>query len=106
MTEAEHPIVDADGYLVDPEDWTETFARETAARLGVEMTEEHWDVVRFMREEREKHGVSPDARHVMRHLTQTRGAHRNRLFELFPYGYPGQACRIAGMKRPRVWSTG
>jgi sulfur relay (sulfurtransferase) DsrC/TusE family protein len=50
--------------------------------------------------------VSPDARFVMRHLTGTFGADRNRLFELFPYGYPGQACKIAGMKRPRIWSTG
>lgn len=106
MIATTHPAVDVDGYLIDPDDWTEDFARETAARLGIEMTEEHWDVVRFMRAEREAHGVSPDARHVMRHLAETRGAHRNRLFELFPYGYPGQACRIAGMKRPRVWSTG
>ncbi|MCE1238035.1 MAG: TusE/DsrC/DsvC family sulfur relay protein [Hyphomicrobiales bacterium] len=106
MIAATRPAVDADGYLIDPEEWTEAFARETAAALGVEMSEEHWDVVRFMREEREKHGVSPDARHVIRHLAETRGAHRNRLFEPFPYGYPGQACRIAGMKRPRVWSTG
>ena len=34
-----------------------------------------------------------------------RGAHK-RLFELFPYGYVKQSCRIAGMKRPRAWSTG
>ncbi|MBV5264391.1 TusE/DsrC/DsvC family sulfur relay protein [Pinisolibacter aquiterrae] len=106
MTRRARPATDADGYLLDPDDWDETFALETAAALGVTMTEEHWDVVRFMRAEREEHGVSPDARHVMRHLAETRGAPRNRLFELFPYGYPGQACRIAGMKRPRVWSTG
>jgi tRNA 2-thiouridine synthesizing protein E len=106
MSELATVAVDADGYLIDPDDWSEAFALETAARLGIEMTEEHWEVVRFMRAERERHGVSPDARHVMRHLARTRGAHRNRLFELFPYGYPGQACRIAGMKRPRVWSTG
>ncbi|NLH79558.1 MAG: TusE/DsrC/DsvC family sulfur relay protein [Phyllobacteriaceae bacterium] len=106
MTTRLAPAVDAEGYLIDPDDWDETFARDTAAALGLELTEEHWDVLRFMRAEREKHGVSPDARHVMRHLVETRGAARNRLFELFPYGYPGQACRIAGMKRPRLWSTG
>lgn len=106
MTLVTRPAVDADGYLVDPDAWDEAFALETAAALGIEMTEEHWAVVRFMREEREKRGVTPDARHVMRHLSETRGASRNRLFELFPYGYPGQACRIAGMRRPRVWSTG
>jgi len=28
------------------------------------------------------------------------------IFELFPYGYVKQACKIAGMKRPRTSSTG
>jgi tRNA 2-thiouridine synthesizing protein E len=28
------------------------------------------------------------------------------MFELFPYGYVKQACKIAGMKKPRAWSTG
>jgi len=28
------------------------------------------------------------------------------MFELFPYGYVKQACKIAGMRKPRAWSTG
>ena len=32
--------------------------------------------------------------------------HQARLVELFPYGYVKQTCKIAGMKRPRAWSTG
>jgi len=28
------------------------------------------------------------------------------VFDLFPYGYVKQACKIAGMKKPRAWSTG
>jgi len=31
---------------------------------------------------------------------------KQHLFELFPYGYVKQACKIAGMQRPRAWSTG
>ena len=97
---------DVEGYLVDPSDWCEDFARLVAAEEEIELTAEHWAVVSFMREWQEAHQVSPDARHVMRHLAETRAASRNRLFELFPYGYVRQACRIAGMKRPRAWSTG
>ena len=97
---------DGEGYLVEPDDWSEDFARLAAAEEDIELTAEHWDVVRFMRAWQESRQVSPDARHVMRHLTETHGASRNRLFELFPYGYVRQACKIAGMKRPRVWSTG
>ncbi len=97
---------DVEGYLVDPADWNEGFALMVAAEEGIELTADHWEVVRFMRAWQEERQVSPDARHVMRHLAETRGASRNRLFELFPYGYVRQACKVAGMKRPRVWSTG
>jgi len=100
------PAVDVEGYLVDPDDWSEDWAARTAQALDIELTPEHWSAIRFMRAFREEHQVSPDVRFVMRHLTETFGASRNRLFELFPYGYAGQACRIAGMKRPRIWSTG
>jgi sulfur relay (sulfurtransferase) DsrC/TusE family protein len=51
----------------------------------------------------------PDARFVIRFLADEAGAGnaaRQRLFELFPYGYVRQACKIAGMRRPRAWSTG
>ncbi len=33
-------------------------------------------------------------------------AARSRRFELFPWGYPAQTCMVAGMRRPRAWSTG
>jgi len=82
------------------------FARETARAMGIELTAEHWEAIRFMRKFYEEHWVRAGARFVMRNLSETRGASRNRLFELFPCGYPGQACKIAGMRRPRVWSTG
>ncbi len=100
------PAVDNEGYLIDPGEWTEDWARATARAMGIDLTPEHWEAIRFMRQFYEEHRVPADARFVMRRLTETRGADRNRLFELFPYGYPGQACKIAGMRRPRVWSTG
>ncbi len=97
---------DAEGYLIDPSDWTEDIARALAEREGIALTDEHWEVVRFMRAYWEEHRVAPDARFAIRHLKKTRGAPRDRLFELFPYGYVQQACKIAGMMRPRAWSTG
>ncbi len=100
------PQTDAEGYLINPADWTEDWAKAKARELGIDLIDDHWQAIRFMRAFQEEHQVSPDARFVMRHLTEARGAGRNRLFELFPYGYPGQACKIAGMKRPRIWSTG
>jgi len=101
------PPRDAEGYLVEPADWNEEVAQALAQELQIELGEDHWDVLRFMRSAYEAHQVAVDARHVIRHLDQRYpGQGRQRLFELFPYGYVGQACKIAGMKRPRAWSTG
>jgi tRNA 2-thiouridine synthesizing protein E len=101
------PETDAEGYLVEPQDWSEEVAQEFARQEHIPLTEDHWDVIRFMRDYYEEHQVIPDARYVIKHLTERMGAAaRNTLFAMFPYGYVKQACRIAGMKRPRAWSTG
>jgi len=98
---------DAEGYLVDPTQWTEDIAGELARREGIALTEDHWRVIRFMREYYASHQIAADARFAIKHLAEVHGAAaRKRLFELFPYGYVKQACKIAGMRRPRAWSTG
>jgi tRNA 2-thiouridine synthesizing protein E len=101
--------LDDEGYLVDPADWNEQVAAALARQEGIVLSEEHWAVIRFMREYYEQRHIAPDARHVMKHLAEVKGpgkAERNDLFVLFPYGYVKQACKIAGMRRPRAWSTG
>lgn len=102
----ELPATDGEGYLVEPAEWTERFAECAAHEEGITLTQDHWRVLKFMREWLDEHGVAPDARHVMKLLNPDRDESRARLFELFPYGYVKQACKIAGMKRPRAWSTG
>ena len=101
------PALDEEGYLVEPGEWNEAVAEQLAHAEDVRLTEAHWDVIRFMREYYEEHQVAPDARHVIKHLSDRLGADaRNALFKMFAYGYVKQACKIAGMKRPRAWSTG
>lgn len=101
------PTRDGEGYLVEPNDWSEEVAHELARAMSIELVDDHWEVIRFMRQWYEEHQVIPDARHVFKHLDRRFPGHgRARLFELFPYGYVGQACKLAGMKRPRAWSTG
>ena len=103
----ELPATDDEGYLVDPGAWSEELAVVLAQRENIELGEAHWDAIRFMRDFYQEHQVIPDVRFVARHLEARFGAaSRNMIFELFPYGYVKQACKIAGMKRPRGWSTG
>lgn len=101
--------LDEEGYLIDPGDWDEEVARRLAQEEGVELSEEHWRLIGFMREYYDSRRIAPDARFVIKYLAAELGYGRNardRLFELFRYGYVKQACKIAGMKRPRAWSTG
>jgi len=102
--------LDEHGFLIDPEEWTREVAEALAAKLGIAMTPEHWDVIGFMREFLAEHGVAADARFVFRFLDERAEAQgitgRDLFFRLFPYGYVGQACKIAGMRQPRAWSTG
>ncbi len=74
---------------------------------NIQLNDDHWDVLRFMRDFYEEHQVAADARFVIKHLAERMGREaQKQLFVLFPYGYVKQACKIAGMRRPRAWSTG
>ncbi len=100
---------DDEGYLVEPADWDEAIAAELARQEQIELSPEHWAVIRFIRAYYEEHQIIPDVRHVIKFLAGHLGENstgRNDVFRLFPYGYVKQACRIAGMRRPRAWSTG
>ncbi len=102
--------VDAHGYLTDPDNWSIAFAEHVAAQEGITLTPEHHALLDFMRQSLTEHGVAPDARFAFRFLAERhaldKSASKAALFELFPYGYVKQACKIAGMKQPRAWSTG
>ena len=102
----EIPAIDDEGYLVDPADWNENLSRVMARQENIELGDAHWVAIHFMRDFYQEHQVIPDVRFVTRHLMERLGGSRNLVFELFPYGYVKQACKIAGMKRPRGWSTG
>lgn len=98
-----------EGYLVDPNSWNEEIAEQLARNEGLVLGEDHWKIIRYMRNHFDEHQTPPDARHVTKFIADDMGYGKkagNRLFELFPYGYVKQACKIAGMKRPRAWSTG
>ncbi|EDN67667.1 DsrC-like protein [Beggiatoa sp. PS] len=100
---------DDEGYLTDPTDWNKAVAEELAQQEDITLTDEHWKVLHFMRQYYDEHGVIPDSRFAIKFLAEELGkgkAARNYLFKIFPYGYVKQACKIAGMRRPRGWSTG
>jgi tRNA 2-thiouridine synthesizing protein E len=101
---------DTEGYLIDPTHWDETVAHSLAAAEGIALDAAYWPILHFMHDYWSRHRVAPDVRHVVDFLVKEQGfekkAAKQHLFKLFPYGYVKQACKIAGMQRPRAWSTG
>ena len=110
MTKSTSVPLDPEGYLVNPEDWNASVAEDLAEQEGVDLTPDHWFIVDFMHDYWSTHRVAPDVRHVVDFLVKNSALDKKsakaKLFSLFPYGYVKQACKIAGMQRPRAWSTG
>ena len=101
---------DAEGYLMIPEDLDKNIAFELAKEEGIELSEDYWTILGFIRTYYDEHAITPDIRHVITYLANEHGWEKSEakkfIFKLFPFGYVKQACKISGMRRPRAWSTG
>lgn len=94
---------DNEGFLLDPDTWDLDVAAALARGEQLRMSEDHWAVVRFVRNWFEERHSVPEARHALKDLGNKLGkekATRKYLYSLFPYGYGQQACKIAGMRKP------
>lgn len=86
---------DEDGLLMDPAQWNESIAAEIARREGIgRLTDEHWEVIRSLREHYAKFGVAP----AMSHVCYKHGKDRHWVHDLF-HTCLG-AWRVAGLPNP------
>jgi tRNA 2-thiouridine synthesizing protein E len=89
--------VDEDGFLTDPELWNDDIALAFAKLEEVpEMTEVHWNVVRYIRDYYLEFGVAP----MIRKLCKANGVKLKEIYDLFPSGPAKGACKIAGLPKP------
>ena len=90
--------VDADGFLVNPDDWNEEIAKELAKEEGItELTEQHWKVIHFMRQDYKERGQIP----TIRRIKNAGGVPVQELYKLFPDGPAKKAAKIAGLGKPQ-----
>jgi dissimilatory sulfite reductase related protein len=96
---ADAPVdVDAEGFLTDPEQWNERIGEQIAADSGVaELTDRHWQVVKFMRERYLTTGTAP----TIRSLGKESGVAVKELYQLFPKGPAKLAAKIGGIPKPK-----
>lgn len=90
--------LDADGNLANLEDWNEEVAKNFARKEGIpELTDRHWIVINYMRDEYKKNGDAPS----IRKLTKQSGVSTKELYKLFPKGPAKKAARISGLPKPK-----
>lgn len=95
---------DEEGFLLNTHDWHPDLINAFAAEDELEMTAERREIVDYIRNYFEKNLSVPEARTLLKHLQTVWGkgkATRRYLYQLFPRGYGQQACKIAGMRKPR-----
>jgi TusE/DsrC/DsvC family sulfur relay protein len=89
--------VNDEGFFEHPDEWSEEMAPEIARTEGIELGEQHWRVIKFMRAEYAEKGTGP----TVRVLGKTSGVSIKELYQLFPKGPAKVAAKIAGIPKPR-----
>ncbi len=94
---------DEEGYLINLGDWDEDIAKVLAVEEKIDMTENHWEVINFLREYYNDFQIAPAVRVLTKAIGKKLGPEKGSskyLYELFPYGPAKQACKIAGLPKP------
>ncbi len=87
----------ADGFLSEISSWNQQVAEELARRNEIwPLTEDHWKVIRFLRDYYLKYAQGP----VILKISRATGLSVQHICELFPCGMVRGAYRIAGLPRP------
>lgn len=95
--------LDDEGYLEDRSLWTEQIASAMAETDGIELTENHWEVLRLLQAYYAEYQIAPNVRVLTKQIGKRLGKDKGNslyLYELFPRGPALQACRYAGLPRP------
>ncbi|WP_028633600.1 MULTISPECIES: TusE/DsrC/DsvC family sulfur relay protein [Pseudomonas] len=95
--------LDKDGFLVDLHAWSHEVAQGLAAREGIALTADHWEILELLRQFYQEYQLSPATRPLIKYAALKLGAekgnspHLNRLFN----GTPAKlAAKLAGLPKP------
>lgn len=94
---------DAEGYLINLNDWNKTVATEIAAQDDLTLNPDHWHIINFLRNFYFEFNNTPTVRMLVKELAKNIGTEKANsiyLHQLFPQGVIKQACKIAGLPKP------
>ena len=91
---------DDQGYLLEP-DFSDEVVQVIAEAEGLTLTDGHWAVVNYLRDEFREHGHTPNFRNMLKGLgDKLPGCDSKALYDLFPVGPAKQGCKVAGLPQP------
>jgi tRNA 2-thiouridine synthesizing protein E len=94
---------DKQGYLLDHTSWTAALAPIIAAQENITLSEQHWEVITFVRNFYVEYNTSPAIRMLVKAMAKALGEDKGNslyLYTLFPKGPAKQATKIAGLPKP------
>ncbi len=97
--------IDDEGYIQNADDWSKELAEFMAKADGVELTDDHWALIDFMKEYFAENGQAPSIRNVAKkvasvcNLPNVRAGNKH-MYVLFPKGPALMLVRYAGMSKP------
>ena len=93
---------DPEGNMFGLASWSPRSSQRQAEAEGLFLTDEHWEIVIYLRERYREHGDARSAREILRELEEkfSDGHGRRNLYELFPGGPVSQASRLGGLPLP------
>ena len=89
--------VDGDGFLTDPNQWNKEVAEGLAADVGITLTDRHWVVLDFVRQDSADQGEPPGVRRI----TKLTDVSMKEIYQLFPKGPGILASKLAGYGKPQ-----
>jgi tRNA 2-thiouridine synthesizing protein E len=88
--------INEEGFLTEYDEWNEEIGKELAGNIGVEMTDRHWELIRWLREDFKEKGETATTRRV-----QTAGGFPTKeQFQMFPKKPAKKMAYIAGLPKP------
>jgi tRNA 2-thiouridine synthesizing protein E len=88
--------VDAEGFLTEYDEWDEQLATQLAGRIGIDLTDAHLKIIRFLRKDFVEHGETA----TLRRVSTLAGVPIKELFTLFPGKPAKKMAYIAGLPKP------
>jgi len=88
--------VDSEGFLTEYDEWDEDLAKVLAQNIGIELTDEHMAVIRFLRRDFRTQGETATTRRVQ----TAGGVSTKEQFVLFPKKPAKKMAYIAGLPKP------